>query len=193
MTSQQMFQWLNQNVYSGCAGDMTNPICKAVNTAAQQSGATLKTLADQLYKIKESDMVNWLQGPGQAQAQAIGNTLLVFLKCFLAPSDSARKNTVKGEVDAIARIKNWYLENYLQYFGKASIPGVGFTRADARNIRENVDRMLCKDKDVGLTILFWSVLVGVVMLVVGWLIGHARGKTACAKSIRAAAQRAIGK
>ena len=119
----------------------------------------------------------------------IYNVLLSYLKCYLSPSGHADKKTVKGEVDAIARIKNWYLQNYLYYFGKATIPGVNFSRADARHIRENLDRITCKNEDVYMSILFYSIVAGVVMLIVGWMIGHARGKKACLQHIASIATR----
>jgi len=183
LTSQQMFDILNNTIYAGCTNDQQNPICVAVHQAAASPNPTLKTLADQLYKIKESDLITYLQGAGASQAQVIYSTLLQFLKCYLSPSSSDDKKTVQDEMNSIAAIKDWYLQNYLYAFGKATIPGVNFSRKDADAIRANLNRATCKNEDVYMWIVFWSVISGVVMIIIGFLIGHSKGKKSCLKHI----------
>lgn len=186
LTSQQMFQWLQKNLYAGCVSNATeasSPVCQAVLRAAAQPNADLKTLAKELHKIRESDLVNYFQGPGAAYAQQTYHNLLAYVKCLLAPRTKADQKTVKGEVDAVASIRNWYLDRFLLSFGKAQVPGVDFTEADARSIRRNVDQVSCRNADVYHWVLFWAILVGVVMLVVGWMVGHHRGKQACVARI----------
>lgn len=186
MTSQQMFAWLNANVYANCVGDTQNPVCKAVAVAAAQSDPSLKTLATELYKIKEKDMVDYLQGPGAARAKAFYDTVLRYMQCQLSPSTKDQRKSTKDEINAITRIKNWYGQNYLQYLAKANIPGVTFSVKDAKHIQQNMDRVLCRDKDTYMTLVFWVMLVSVITLIVGYLLGHSRGKKCCLKHIATA-------
>ena len=181
VSSQDILQFLMAIAYSGCKDDNSNPICIAVHNA-QKPGASLKTLADELDKINENDLVNWLQGPGQQQAQRIGTTLLMPLKCYLAPSGDNR-GVANAEIDALARIKSWYIQKYLESFGKAKVPGVNFSTSDAHKIRLNIDRLTCSKSDTiwfGVSI---AVVAALLFLLLGWLLGHWRGKVSCIKHL----------
>src|SRR5579872_7005590 len=146
ITSAQLLQFVVTNFFKGCAQYPGNPVCAAVSNAMLNPKPSLKVLADELHKIKESDMVTYLEGPGLAQAQMIATSILMPLKCFTHPSKSERKMR-KEDINALSKIKSWYIDKYVHSFGKAKIPGVDFTTTDARRVRESADKLVGNQTD----------------------------------------------
>jgi hypothetical protein len=170
-----MFNWVAQNIFGSCK-DPSNPICVAVvNAAKNGQSASLKDLASEISKISETDMVQYFQtAQGKVTANVLGLTILPYLKCYVGGrGDGSNKSAAKDEINAINRIKNFYTDKYLPALGKSSNAG-NFSESDARAVRMNLDRMWCKDKNVYATIAMWSILSGLLGLLLGTLICKAK-------------------